>query len=118
MVRAVVTDALTDNRRHDLLDLKQVAKRYRVGREAIVAAAKRGEIALSQRSSAGRFLAHSANPNTIFSNPPRAVASIVAFFLRTHQLLQLPQLALRDLQRLRRVHAAVKASPTHMRSAI
>jgi hypothetical protein len=48
IVRVAVAEALTTKGRHDLLGLKQVGERYRIGREAVVAAAKRGEIALSQ----------------------------------------------------------------------
>ncbi|HET9954372.1 MAG TPA: hypothetical protein VFQ61_07705 [Polyangiaceae bacterium] len=48
IVRAVVADALATHAQHDLLDLKQVFERYRVGRDALVAAAKRGEVELSQ----------------------------------------------------------------------
>lgn len=48
VVRAAVADALAAKGRHDLLDLKQVAERYRIGRDSVVTAAKRGEIALSQ----------------------------------------------------------------------
>lgn len=48
IVRAVVTEALGEQAQHALLDLKQVSERYRVGREALLGAAKRGEIELSQ----------------------------------------------------------------------
>lgn len=48
VVRAAVAEALASRGQHDLLDLKQVAERYRVGRDSVVTAAKRGEIALSQ----------------------------------------------------------------------
>jgi hypothetical protein len=48
IICVAVVEALTAKGHHDLLDLKQVAERYKVGREAIIAAAKRGEIALSQ----------------------------------------------------------------------
>jgi len=48
VVRAAVAEALAAKGQHDLLDLKQVAERYRVGRDSLVSAAKRGEIALSQ----------------------------------------------------------------------
>lgn len=48
LVRAAVIEALASGGRQDLIDLKQVAERYRVGRDSVLAAAKRGEIALSQ----------------------------------------------------------------------
>lgn len=48
VVRAAVVEALAAEGRHDLLDLKQVAERYRIGRDSVLAAAKRGEIVLSQ----------------------------------------------------------------------
>lgn len=48
VVRAAVSEALAAKGQHDLLDLKQVAERYRIGRDSVLAAAKRGEIALSQ----------------------------------------------------------------------
>jgi len=48
IVRAVVAEALGVQAQHDLLDLKQVFERYQVGRDALLGAAKRGEIELSQ----------------------------------------------------------------------
>ncbi len=48
IVRAVINEALGVQAQHDLLDLKQVFERYRVGRDALLGAAKRGEIELSQ----------------------------------------------------------------------
>ena len=48
IVRAVVAEALGVQAQYDLLDLKQVFERYRVGRDALLGAAKRGEIELSQ----------------------------------------------------------------------
>ncbi len=48
VVRSAVAEALAVRGQHDLLDLKQVAERYRVGRGSLLAAAKRKEIELSQ----------------------------------------------------------------------
>jgi len=48
IVRAVVAEALGVQAQHDLLDLKQVFERYQVGRDALLGAAKRGELELSQ----------------------------------------------------------------------
>lgn len=47
IVRAVVAETLGAQAKHDLLNLKQVSERYRVGRAALLAAARRGEIELS-----------------------------------------------------------------------
>lgn len=47
IVRAVIAEALGVQAKHDLLNLKQVFERYRVGRDALLGAAKRGEIELS-----------------------------------------------------------------------
>jgi hypothetical protein len=48
IVRAVVTEALGVHAQSDLLDLKQVFQRYGVGRDAVLGAARRGEVELSQ----------------------------------------------------------------------
>lgn len=48
IVRAAVAEALGAKGQHDLLDLKQVLARYGVGRNALLGAAKRGDIELSQ----------------------------------------------------------------------
>jgi hypothetical protein len=48
LIRTAVDEALIAKGRHDLLDLKQVAERYRIGRDSVLAAAKRGEVVLSQ----------------------------------------------------------------------
>ncbi len=47
IVRVVVAETLATHAQHDLLDLKQVADRYRVGRAALLGAAKRGDVTLS-----------------------------------------------------------------------
>lgn len=48
IVRAAVAEALVTGGRQDLLDLRQVSERYSVGRDALLAAANRGEVELSQ----------------------------------------------------------------------
>lgn len=48
ILRGVLAELLSVRVAAELLDLKQVAQRYRVGRAAILAAARRGEIELSQ----------------------------------------------------------------------
>lgn len=48
VVRAAVAEALAVRSQDDLLDMKQVAERYGVGRDALLCAAKRGEVELSQ----------------------------------------------------------------------
>lgn len=48
VVQAAVAEALAVKRQDDLLDMKQVAERYGIGRRAAQAAARRGEIELSQ----------------------------------------------------------------------
>ena len=47
-VRAAVAEALAVKSRDDLLDMKQTAERYGIGRRAVQAAARRGEVELSQ----------------------------------------------------------------------
>jgi hypothetical protein len=48
VVQAAVAEALAVKRQDDLLDMKQVAERYGIGRRAAQAAARRGEVELSQ----------------------------------------------------------------------
>ena len=48
IVRDVVAEALKVKAQTDLLDMRQVLERYRIGRDAILAAAKRGDLALSR----------------------------------------------------------------------
>ena len=48
IVRDVVAEALKVKAQTDLLDMKQVFERYRIGREAVLAGAKRGELELSR----------------------------------------------------------------------
>jgi hypothetical protein len=60
IVRIAVAETLAVKSQHDLIDLKQVAERCRVGRGAIIAAARRGEIALSQGPRRRFFASRSA----------------------------------------------------------
>lgn len=46
VIREVVTEALKTKAQHDLLNLKEVHERYGVGRGALLAAARRGEVEL------------------------------------------------------------------------
>jgi hypothetical protein len=48
IVRDVVAEALKVKAQTDLLDMKQALERYRVGRDAILAGARRGELELSR----------------------------------------------------------------------
>ena len=48
IVRDVVAEALKVKAQTDLLDLKQVFERYRIGRDAILAGANRGDLELSR----------------------------------------------------------------------
>ena len=48
VVRAAIAEALAARGEHDLLDMKQIAERYGIGRGAVQAAARRGELELSQ----------------------------------------------------------------------
>ena len=48
LIRRVVADAMAVKATRDLLDLKQVAERYGIGRDALLAAARRGDIELSR----------------------------------------------------------------------
>jgi len=48
VVRAAVAEALAVKSWDDLLDVKQTAERYGIGRRALQAAARRGEVELSQ----------------------------------------------------------------------
>lgn len=48
VVRAAVAEALAVKSRDELLDIRQTTERYGIGRRAVQAAARRGEVMLSQ----------------------------------------------------------------------
>lgn len=46
LIREVVTEALKSKAQHDLLNLKDIQDRYEIGKQALLAGARRGEIEL------------------------------------------------------------------------
>lgn len=123
VVRAAVAETLAVKSRDDLLDMKQTAERYGIGRRAVQAAARRGEVELSRgprrrllvrASEVERWLTQRKYDPLFATNPARQpdaraqAFDAIEYAIAAGRLRKLSPQEIEELKARRKVEAAAR----------